>query len=156
MKEKLQGLVTNPRFDYVILGLIVLNCIVIGVEIDHKSPTTELFQHIFLLLFSIELVLRWMGRMSTKEYFQDTWNFLDIIVVGLGVVAFLNPVAMSVNMSVVRIVRTFRVFRSLHLLPELRLMTAVLGFTPRLPMARVLKMWRQRLRLLSPTLLKTE
>ena len=116
----------NPQFDYAILSLILLNCVVIGVELDHKSPTTERFQHIFLLLFSIELLLRWWGRVSTKTYFQDTWNFLDIIVVGLGLFAFVNPMAVSVNMSVVRIVRTFRVFRSLHLLPELRLMTAVL------------------------------
>ncbi|MAA79734.1 MAG: cation transporter [Deltaproteobacteria bacterium] len=126
LKEKLQRLVLNPNFDYAILGLIVLNCIVIGVELDHKSPTTEVFQNIFLLLFSIELILRWFGRISTKEYFQDTWNFLDIIVVGLGLVAFVNPMVLTINMSVVRIVRTFRVFRSLHLLPELRLMTAVL------------------------------
>ena len=126
MKENLQRLIANPNFDFAILGLIVLNCVVIGVELDNKSPTTEMFQHIFLLLFSIELILRWLGRVSTKAYFRDTWNFLDIIVVGLGIFAFANPMAVSVNMSVVRIVRTFRVFRSLHLLPELRLMTAVL------------------------------
>ena len=49
LKKKLQQLVVHPHFDYAILGLIVLNCFVIGVELDNKSPTTELFQHIFYL-----------------------------------------------------------------------------------------------------------
>lgn len=126
MKDKLKRLVVHQYFDHTILGLIVLNCIVIGIELNYKSPTTEVLQHIFLMLFSVELICRWFGRTSTKEYLQDSWNFLDIFVVGLGIFAYLNPISTGVNMSIIRIVRTFRVFRSLHLLPELRLMTSVL------------------------------
>jgi voltage-gated sodium channel len=112
----------NPRFQYFILGVIVIGAIVIGVE---TSPALTarysaaivaieiLIQTIFVAEISIRILACW-PRPAT--FFRNGWNVFDFLVVA----ASLLPQAGAFAM-VARLARLMRVTRLVSAFPELRL-----------------------------------
>ena len=120
MSKLLKKTVALPAFDYVITSLIVVNSVLIGVELDFEHDAITLIQNIILLIFTIEIAIRWFGKNSAKEYFQNGWNWFDIFLV---TVAYVPEEWIGNNglLMAFRILRVFRVIRLLKAFPELQL-----------------------------------
>lgn len=123
-KHLIERLVNNNAFERFAVAVIILNAVLIGVELTTQDPLITLTQQLILAFFVLEIGLRMIAAPNLRAYFSDPWNWFDMIVVGISFV----PEAWfsGAETSVVRTLRILRVFRLLHEIEELRLITGVL------------------------------
>ena len=111
-------IIEHPKMQRFIVGLIVLNSILIGLEtipavMNRFGAIIDVFDSAILALFVIEIVLKMI--LYRKKFFTDPWNLFDFFIVGMAIA----PAAGSFSIfRTLRIVRTLRLLRSL---PRLRL-----------------------------------
>lgn len=108
-------------FNSVTLAVIVLNAILIGVETYLVTPLTQALQWACVWVFVAEIIVRFLGRTSTRDYFRDGWNWFDIVVTAA---AFVPEVAGA--STILRVLRVLRILRLVRSIPELRLIVSVL------------------------------
>jgi voltage-gated sodium channel len=72
-------------------------------------------------IFVAEIIVRFLGRISTREYVRDGWNWFDIVVTAA---AFVPEVAGA--STILRVLRVLRILRLVRSIPELRLIVSVL------------------------------
>ncbi|MEM8570512.1 MAG: ion transporter [Pseudomonadota bacterium] len=111
------ALVETSRFRHFILGVIVLNAIVLGLETSDaamKLAGTFLvtIDRICLAIFVIELALKLTAY--RLAFFRDGWNIFDFVIVAIS----LAP--SSEGLSVLRSLRILRVLKAISLIPSLR------------------------------------
>jgi len=88
-------IVFNPWFDKLILVTIFANCISLAIEdptLETPDPVIEVFDVVFLVIFSIEMVLKVIAQgfvLEPHSYLRDPWN----VVSGLGPSSFRFAVA---------------------------------------------------------------
>lgn len=118
-------IILHKTFEWFIAGVILVNCIFIGVETYFANPIIQIIQNVALGFFTIEIILRWIAKENIKKFFSDGWNLFDLSIV---LVSFI-PESLFTDSSIItaiRVLRVFRVFRLLRAFPELKFMTAVL------------------------------
>ncbi|WP_035268432.1 ion transporter [Desulfitibacter alkalitolerans] len=127
------SIVNHPFFTNFIIGIILLNAIVIGLEtypVIYK-PHKELFyftERIFLWVFSVEIALRIIATRPWYTFFKNSWNNFDFIIVASSLIF-----AGAHFISVLRILRVLRVLRAISVIPSLqRLVNALLSTIPSL------------------------
>ena len=125
MQKKLNKLVNSIGFSIVINLIILVNAALIGVETFHSSLLLFNIQRFILGIFTIEIMLRYAGKNSVKEYFTDGWNIFDLLIVSVSYIPE-SLFASSAAISVFRIMRVFRILRLAKTLPELRVIITVL------------------------------
>ena len=114
--------VNQPWFHHVVLGVIVVNAILAGVETSASmraahGPLLDWLQALVQAVFVVEIALRlaayWprLGR-----FFRDGWNIFDAAVVVGSLLPEVGPVT-----TVARLARLLRVARLVSVFPELRL-----------------------------------
>lgn len=117
MTEKIGAILATKVFQNTIIGVILLNAAILGLE-THRQMAPDLahwlsvLDHICLVIFCIEIgmkfaVLRW-------KFFRDGWNVFDFIVVGIALVPASGPLA------VLRALRVFRLMRLVTAIPSMR------------------------------------
>ena len=117
----------HPWFENVIVGLIVLNALILGLETDPElreryGSLMFLANDIILSVFILEIVLKmWALKPHSLRYFRDGWNIFDFSVVVLSLIPATGEWAM-----LARLARLLRVLRLISALPELRLIVATL------------------------------
>jgi Ion transport protein. len=119
-------LVNKKWFEFLIVGVIIVNSILIGVETYVITPTILLIQHIILGIFTLEIIVRFIARKDTKSFFKSGWNIFDLSLVLISYV----PESLfegSSTIMVIRILRIFRVLRLLRTSEEIKLIVAVLS-----------------------------
>ena len=124
--------VQSPVFGAAVLGVIVANAVVLGLQTyegvqREYGSTLDLLNEVFLGIFVGELVLRIAayGR-RPQDFFRNGWNVFDFLVIGA---AFLPGIRES--STLLRLARLARMVRVVRLLPDLRLLvTAVLRSLP--------------------------
>ncbi len=125
MKQRVFNLISNNFFEYFIIVVIIVNSALIGVETYITHPVIHLIQQIILLIFTIEIIARWIARENAKSFFSDAWNIFDLSLVLISYIPeslFLE----SGTVIAIRVLRVFRVLRLLRTLPEIRLIISVL------------------------------
>lgn len=134
----------NPWFERLTLGVIVVNALWIGFDVDFNHDGSdvpklvfEVGESIFCTLFTFELFVRYMSYPTTKTFFTDpdmnTWNFFDLFLVALmitdtWVLTYILKVEAS-NMkalSSLRLLRLLRLSKVFRLVPELGMMVTSL------------------------------
>ncbi len=112
-------------FSNFITVIIIINAILIGVQTEVQNVIIDNVQHTILGIFILEIFIRFFGRNSTKEYFDNYWNWFDIIIV---LIALIPPsiFADGAALSALRVARVFRVIRMFKAFPELMLLVRVL------------------------------
>lgn len=121
----MQRITTSRIFESSIMVVIFINCIVIGLETYSRHYIYDLINTICLIIYTIEILMRFIGRASLKQFFTTGWNLFDLFVV---LVSYI-PEDISTNSGVVAAVRVLRVFRILRLFKssmELRLIISVM------------------------------
>ena len=116
----------SPRFQGLIIGVIVANAVVLGLETydsvdDEIGGLLRTLNAVFLGVFTVELSIRVLayGR-RPHDFFRNGWNVFDFVVIG---VAYLPWVRESVTL--LRMARLLRIARLLSVIPGLRIV--VLG-----------------------------
>lgn len=117
IRRKLQAYFESKAFQNFIVGVILLNSALIGLE---TSPTVmntfgnaiDLIDFVILILFSVELILKIF--VYKFRFFKNGWNLFDFVIVAISIL----PAAGSFSVfRALRIVRTLRLLKSI---PKLR------------------------------------
>ncbi len=116
--EKLKSFVEGKAFQNTILGVIIVNSIILGLQtspalMDSCGSVLGMLDTVCLVIFIIEMLLK-MVAYKFIGYFKDGWNWFDFIIILLSLLS-----GMAV-LSTFRVLRVFRVFRSLKSLRTLR------------------------------------
>ncbi len=121
--RKLRRIADSKRFNFFIVGLIVITSIFIGLD-TYPSVRAEiggfleLADKIILGIFVLEQLIR-IGAEGGRpwRYFLDPWNVFDFCIITI----CLLPIGES-SVAVVRLVRVLRVLRLLKTIPRLRML----------------------------------
>lgn len=128
LREKIASFVERPLISNVILGVILFNAALMGMETSDPLMASAgtliaLLDHICLGVFLVELVLKLFAYQ--RGFFRSGWNIFDVIVVGIA----LAPATQG--LSVLRALRVLRVLRVISISGSLR--RVVEGFVRALP-----------------------
>jgi len=124
----LKSFVEAPRFSSFIMGVIIFNAILLGLEtsrvaMSHAGGLIVLLDKLCLAVFVVELLLKLV--VHRLRFFRDGWNIFDFVIVGVSLV----PAAQG--FSALRALRILRVLRLVSAAPRLR--RVVEGFITALP-----------------------
>lgn len=131
---KARKIIDSTWFNMTILGLIVLNGFLIGVQTYRGIPSyVQVIQLCILFIFFLEVLLRWHGRRSTAEYFADRWNWFDVFILVIGIIPEVAGILFtSMNdqqnsvFATLRVLRIVQLTRSIRAIEELRVLIGVL------------------------------
>ena len=127
MKHVAQRLVKAQLFEPIIIGLILLNGLVLGLETSPRiaqqyGHLLNLTNHLILACFIIEAFLKIASVFPRiGQYFGDGWNVFDFSVIVFSLIPATGEFAM-----IARLARLLRVVRLISTIPELRLIVATL------------------------------
>ncbi len=122
----------STRFQLFILGVIVANAVVLGLEtydsIDRDyGATLEILNDVFLGVFVVEIAIRIAAHGSRpQDYFKSGWNVFDFLVIGGALLPGLRQ-----NATVLRLLRLLRIVRVVSIFPDLRFL--IRGMATSLP-----------------------
>ncbi len=128
MREQLAVWLDQPRVRNFIIGVIVINAILLGMEtsqtlMHQAGGLITTLDMICLVIFVVELALKLFAL--GPRFFRNGWNIFDFLIVGVS----LMPGAQS--LSVLRALRIMRLLRVISAAP--RLQRVVEGFITALP-----------------------
>jgi voltage-gated sodium channel len=120
MPEKASKIVNHSYFTTIIIGLIIINAVLVGLEtypVLHATYGTWFYwaDGILLWVFTIEIFLRLIAIKPTRDFFKDSWNIFDFVIVLSG-----HLFVGSHFITVLRILRILRVLRAISVIPSLR------------------------------------
>lgn len=121
----MRKLTTNKIFESAIMLVILVNCVFIGIETYGRTPLCDMVNRVCIIIYTLEIFMRFVARKSLKEFFTNGWNVFDLFVV----LASYIPEDISDNAGLVAAVRVLRVFRIIRLFKanfELRLIISVM------------------------------
>lgn len=127
MKKFAQTLVEKRAFEYFIVGLILLNAVILGLETSpaimaEYGTWLHFGNQLILGVFILEAVLKITAvAPQFKRYFGNGWNLFDFSVVVLSLIPASGEYAM-----IARLARLLRVARLISTIPELRLIISTL------------------------------
>jgi voltage-gated sodium channel len=129
LRDRLRAYIEHPRVQQVIIGLILINAVLLGMETwpDAMAVAGGLILAVdaaILGVFVVEILLRLYVHRSA--FWRDPWSVFDFAVVAIALVPASGPFA------VLRALRVLRVLRLLTMVPAMRrvvgaLLTAIPG-----------------------------
>ncbi|MFD0860336.1 ion transporter [Roseovarius aquimarinus] len=127
-RERLDAFLSRDWVRQVIIGVIIFNAIILGMETS--APLMEQFGPLIIALdtaclafFVIEIGLKLYARGG--RFFRDGWSIFDLVIVAIALV----PAGQT--LSALRALRILRVLRVISVAPRLR--RVVEGFVTALP-----------------------
>ena len=123
LKYKINQLVDHSFFKKFIMGLIIVNAVILGLETSPKitelvGRELQLFDQVVIVIFCVELGLRIYAK--GLQFFRDPWGIFDFMVVAI------TLVPSNEALTVLRALRVVRVFRLVSTIPRLRRIVAAL------------------------------
>jgi voltage-gated sodium channel len=128
LRDKLKALLERSIVRNAIIGVIIFNAIILGLEtsdfvMDRAGGLILLLDKICLGIFVAELVAKMFAHRFA--FFRNGWNLFDFVIIGISLV----PAAQG--FSALRALRILRVLRVVSAAPSLR--RVVEGFITALP-----------------------
>ena len=128
MQETLRTWLERPLIGNLIMGVIVFNAIILGLETSKTvmasvGPLIILLDRICLAIFTAEIIAKLIAYRG--RFFRDGWNLFDFAVVAIALIPATG------GLSVLRALRILRVLRLISVAPQLR--RVVEGFVSALP-----------------------
>jgi voltage-gated sodium channel len=127
VKALAQGVVEARGFEPFMIGLILFNAVLIGLEtspqvVAQHGELLHLGNDVILVIFIVEALLK-ITAVAPRFglYFGNGWNLFDFTIVVLSLVPATGEFAL-----VARLVRVLRVLRLVSTVPQLRLIVATL------------------------------
>ena len=117
LREHLALWLDSPKFNNFILGVILFNAILMGMETSPTLMATmggviHVLDTLCLVIFVVEL----LAKLATQgpRFFRSGWNIFDAIIIGIALLPD------SKGLSVLRGLRVLRVLRVVSIAPSLR------------------------------------
>jgi len=128
MRQKVADFLQKPWVTNVILGVILFNAVILGMETSETlmaaaGPLIIALDRICLGIFVVEILLKLFAY--RLAFFRNPWNLFDFAIVGISLVPA------SQGLSVLRALRILRLLRVVSVSPSLR--RVVEGFVTALP-----------------------
>jgi voltage-gated sodium channel len=127
MSVKANQIVEARWFEPMMIGLIIFNGLLIGLEtsktfVEQYGDWLHFGNNVILGIFIIEVILK-LAAVAPRfsRYFGNGWNLFDFTVVVLSLIPATGEFAL-----VARLVRVLRVLRLVSTVPQLRLIVATL------------------------------
>ena len=118
--EFCENLKQKKSFQYTVIAVILISSLTIGIKTYSLNPT--IYNLILIadiavtVFFLIEIIIRFLGEKTTKEFFSDGWNVFDLIIV----IGSLIPASLTESVLLLRLLRLFRLLRIISFVPELQ------------------------------------
>ena len=116
-RQRIRAWVEQPRVQNFIIGLILLNAALLGLETSASAMAAAgeliaLLDRIILAVFVVEIALRLYAHRAA--FWRDAWSVFDFAVVAIALIPATGP------LSVLRALRVLRVLRLLTMVPSMR------------------------------------
>ncbi|MGW2157159.1 ion transporter [Nonomuraea sp. NPDC001699] len=123
MRERVQALLADRRFQRFIVGVILVNAATLGLETvpavaGEFGHVLVAIDHVALYIFVAELLAK--VYVERSAFVRDPWNLFDTAIVGIALVPA------SGGLSVLRSLRILRALRLLSVVPSLRRVVSAL------------------------------
>ena len=117
MDQRLKGILESPRFVNFIMGVIIFNAILLGLEasklvMSYAGDLILMLDSICLAIFVAEITLKLIAYRF--RFFRDGWNIFDFVIVGISLVPATQ------GFTALRALRILRVLRLVSTTPRLR------------------------------------
>lgn len=127
-RDKLSTFLDNPLFNMLILGVILFNAFLMGLETSpaimaRAGGLISALDTICLVIFVVELVAKLYAE--GPRFFRSGWNVFDFVIIAIALLPDAH------GLSVLRAMRVLRVLRVVSIAPSLR--RVVEGFITALP-----------------------
>ncbi|TMS36588.1 hypothetical protein L596_003720 [Steinernema carpocapsae] len=131
-------MVTNPWFDRLTMGVILLNCITLGMYRPcedgahcntYRCKVLSLVDHTIFGYFALEMIIKViaLGFTGPAAYLSDTWNRLDFFIVIAGCAEYLLQEYLgNINLTAIRTIRVLRPLRAVNRIPSMRILVNLL------------------------------
>src|SRR5688572_2644519 len=119
--------VEGPRFEPFMIGLIIFNAVLIGLEtssdfVERYDGWLTIGNDLILAIFVVEALLKIIAVAPRFGlYFGNGWNLFDFSIIVLSLIPATGEFAL-----VARLIRILRVLRLVSAVPQLRLIVATL------------------------------
>ncbi|WP_299348709.1 ion transporter [uncultured Shimia sp.] len=116
-RDRLAAILDRPVVRNTILGVILFNAIILGLEtsptvMEAAGPLILLLDGLCLAIFVVEIVAKLFVQRA--QFWRDGWNIFDFVIVAISLV----PSAQG--LSVLRALRILRLLRVVSVAPSLR------------------------------------
>src|SRR5262249_11002376 len=115
----------DPRFQGVIIGLIVVNAVLLGLETNPSvaqryGSLIDTLEALILAVFVVEITVRLLAYAPrVANFFTDPWNLFDFCVVAVSLLPAIGAMGMVARMArVLRVVRLLSFSRQLRLIVD--------------------------------------
>lgn len=117
LRQKVKHLVEHDVFRNVIIGLIILNGIILGMETSPSimaqvGETLLFIDNLILGVFVIEIILKLYAH--RWRFFTQWWRIFDFIIVGIALLP------LGEGFAALRVFRVLRVLRIISVVPSMR------------------------------------
>ena len=128
LRERTTAFLETDRVRYFIVGVIIFNAIILGLETSDTAMGMAgglivALDRLCLSIFVLELLLKFFAYRF--RFFRSGWNIFDFVIVGVSLIPG------NGGLSVLRALRILRVLRVISVVPSLR--RVVEGFVTALP-----------------------
>ena len=127
MRDFADRLTHSHGFEYFIVGLILLNALLLGLEtlpfvMDGYADWIHMGFQVTLVIFIAEAALKMFARWPRPDrYFYDGWNVFDFAIIAFALVPATGSFAIIARMA-----RLLRLLRLVSAVPELRMIVSTL------------------------------
>ncbi len=123
LRARIGRWIESSKVQHFIIGLIVINAIILGLETSptimaQVGPQLIMLDHIILGVFIIEIAIKLFAY--RLRFFTNAWNVFDFTVVGIALIPASGPLA------VLRALRVLRVLRLISMVPKMRFIVEAL------------------------------
>ena len=117
LRARVARLVDRPAFQNAILGVILFNAVILGLETSDAAMAEAgalilLLDRLCLAIFVAEIALKLFGR--GLDFFKSGWGIFDFVIVAISLVPATQ------GLSVLRALRILRLLRVVSVAPSLR------------------------------------
>ena len=123
LRERAGNWIESTPVQRFIIGLIIINAVILGLETSESWMTSHgalliTLDKLILAVFVVEIAVKLFAY--GLRFFRNSWNVFDFVVVGIALIPASGPLA------VLRALRVLRVLRLISMVPRLRFVVEAL------------------------------
>jgi len=107
-------------FQSCVIFIIIINAITLGISTYNLDVflinIIKVLDYSITIFFVIEIIIRFIGEPSKKNFFKNGWNIFDSTIVLISLI----PIPNNSSFLLLRLLRVFRVLRIISVIPELK------------------------------------
>ena len=121
--DRCRSIIDNERFQFFIVGVIVVNAISLGLDTfgsveQSLGSSLAIIDRVCLAIYVVELAIRFLSYLrAPADFFKSGWNIFDLVIIGS---VFIPGLANET--AILRVLRVLRIARILRYLPDIQIL----------------------------------